>query len=118
MYRLKKDLDLSFLENLELIQVCVGIFQVQFVFESDVVLSVENTFKHSSNGTVSEWRPNVVEAATSVLKLLGTTSKTIEAVNEQTLRLGFSNGDTLEMTDDSDQYESFTITAPGKTIVV
>jgi len=36
MYGLKKDIDLSFLTGRELIQLAIGVYQVQFGFDEDV----------------------------------------------------------------------------------
>ena len=47
MYGLKKDIDLSFLNGREVIQVAIGIHQVQFGFDEDVRISVEGGFCYS-----------------------------------------------------------------------
>jgi hypothetical protein len=50
MYRLKKEIDLSFLTGRELVQVAIGSFQVQFHFDEDVAVSVEAEFRYSTDG--------------------------------------------------------------------
>jgi hypothetical protein len=44
MYGLKKEIDLSFLTGRELTQIAIGRFQVQFHFDENVAVSVEQNF--------------------------------------------------------------------------
>jgi len=39
-------------------------------------------------------------------------------LSPEAAELVFSNGDTLRLIDDSDQYESFVVTFPGRTVVI
>jgi hypothetical protein len=46
MYGLDKDMDLSFFSEKELLQVCVGEYQIIIRFDGDITLSLECTFEH------------------------------------------------------------------------
>jgi len=118
VYGIGKQLDLSFLRNLEVIQTRIGLYQVQFAFTEDVCLSVEGRFRYSSGGEAIDWLPGATKAASAVVNLLGSTVTDVRVPNVETLELSFSNGDSLEVFDNSKEYESFTITRPGVTIVV
>jgi hypothetical protein len=52
------------------------------------------------------------------LKLVGATVTRARGVKDGTLTLEFDNGASLIVFDASDQFESYTITRPGETIVV
>lgn len=53
MYGLKSDIDLSFLNGRELIQVAIGLYQIQFGFDGDVRISVEGEFSYFDGKTRS-----------------------------------------------------------------
>jgi hypothetical protein len=118
MYGLKDGLDLSFLKDSEVVQVAIGIYQIHFAFTGDAVLSFESRFVYESNGEATEWRPGTNKAATAAVNLLGAMVAEIKTPDQKTLELFFSNGDLLRVFDESQEYESFTITRPGATIVV
>lgn len=119
MYGLHKDTDLSFLKGQELIQVAIGVFQVQFHFDRDAIISVEGEFQYSSESNSSHWHQGTPEAAAPVLRLLGSSVQKVGGREDGTLELTFSNGDRLVVKDNSEQYESYTISGgPLGTIVV
>jgi len=118
MYRLKKDVDLSFLNGRELIQVAIGMYQVIFAFDEDVTISIEGMFTYSDGARETVWKPATPDAATSALALLGTKVEQTEGEENGTLTLTFSNGGRLTIPDSSQEYESYQITRPGETIVV
>ena len=84
----------------------------------DVVISVEHTFAYHSADTLTVWHPNEITAAAAPLKLLGKTVSKVRVDWPTTLWLEFENGDRLAVVDGSQEYESFTVTRPGQTIVV
>ena len=117
-YGLAKTIDLSCLKEKELIQIAVGVHQVQFHFDADICISVENTFFHYWKEESWRWNSGDVLGASSVLALIGNKVTDISVSSPDTLWLDFSNEHRLAILDDSRQYESFTITWPGTTIVV
>src|SRR5215510_7246449 len=71
MYGIRKDLDLSFLQDLEVIQVRIGVYQVQFAFTDDVCIYAESNFRYSLNGEIMDWLPGATKVASTVVNLLG-----------------------------------------------
>jgi hypothetical protein len=117
MYGLK-NVDLTFLEGRQLIQIAIGIHQVIFAFDDELTISVERKFRYSSQNQSSEWHPGAKEIAARTVELLGATVENVKGQEDGTLRLEFSNGDYLLFTDDTKEYESYQITGRGETIVV
>jgi hypothetical protein len=120
MHGLKKDIDLSFLNGRELIQLGIGLYQTIFKFDEDVAISVEGEFRYFDGQDEWIWRPepgsSLLAARTAVL--LGATIESFESDANGTLALTFSNRRRLTIMDSSKEYESYDITRPGQTIVV
>lgn len=120
MYGLSKDIELSFLNHREVIQVAVGLYQVIFCFDEDVIISVEAPFNYFDGKSESVWKPEPGSAqiAARTVALLGSTIVTFEGHENGTLALTFSNEHRLTILDSSNEFESYNITRPGQTIVV
>jgi hypothetical protein len=120
VYGLRKDIDLSFLNAREVIQVAIGVYQIQFGFDEDVIISVEGQFNYFDGQEESIWKPEpgAAQIAARTVALLGATIQSFEGHEDGTLTLTFSNGQRLTILDSSKQYESYDITRPGETIVV
>lgn len=120
MYGLKKEIDLSFFSGLELIQVTIGVYQVQFGFDEDVRISVESEFRYFDGQAEWIWRPepDSSQVAARTLALLGFTITGFESNENGTLAINFSNGHRLTILDSSREYQSYDITRPGQTIIV
>jgi hypothetical protein len=120
MYGLKKEMDLSFLNGRELIQIAVGLYHISFRFDEDVAISVEGEFRYFNGQAEWIWKPEPGSAqiAARTVALLATTIETFESHENGTLTLMFSNGHRLTILDSSKEYESYDITRPGQTIVV
>ncbi|SRR6266404_7155069 len=118
MYGLNRDIDLRFLNGRESIQIAIGVYQIQFGFDEDVRISVEGEFSYFDGGTEVVWRPGSPQIAARLVALLGATIDSFEGRENGTLTLSFSNGHRLIVPDSSQEYESYTITSPGRTIVV
>src|SRR6266704_2806431 len=120
MYGLKKEIDLSFLNGRELIQVAIGLYPTSFRFDEDVAISVEAEFSYFNGQAEWIWKPEpgAAQIAARTVSLLGATIQTFEGQGNGTLSLVFSNGQRLTILDSSKEYESYDITRPGQTIVV
>ena len=120
MYGLKTDIDLSFLNGRELIQLCTGLYQTIFKFDEEVAISVEVEFRYFNGHDESIWRPEPGSSALAArtASLLGTTIENFESDESGSLILTFSNGQRLTILDSSKEYQSYDITRPGETIVV
>lgn len=120
MYGLKKEIDLSFLTGRELIQLAIGVYQVQFGFDEDVRISVESEFRYFDGQIESIWRPEPGSSSIAArgVALLGATIESVGSNIDGTLTLAFSNQHRLTILDSSKEYESYDITRPGQTIIV
>ena len=56
MYGLKEGTDVHFLESLEVVQVCLGEFQVQIHFAAPASVSMEGRFIHQIAGGGGQYR--------------------------------------------------------------
>jgi hypothetical protein len=118
MYGLNKELDLTFLQDRELIQVAIGVYQVVFKFDEQVSISVEGQFDYISKVGSSEWQPGAARVAADTVSLLGTKVTGVLGQEDGTLQLTFSTGDRLVIRDVSTKYESYEISRGGETIIV
>jgi hypothetical protein len=120
MYGLKKEIDLSFLAGRELIQIGIGLYQVQFHFDEDVTVSVEAEFRYFDGRDEWNWRqePSSHQIAARMVAMLGASITNLERNENGTLALMFSNGHSLTILDPFKEYESYAITRPGQTIIV
>lgn len=120
MHGLKKDIDLSFLNDRELVQLCIGLTQTIFKFDGSVAISVEGEFCYFDGQDAWTWRPEHASGslAARTTALLGAVIESFESNANGTLTLTFSNKHRLTIIDSSKEYESYDITRPGQTIVV
>jgi hypothetical protein len=118
MYGIPAELDLSFLHGAELIQVCLGQYQVQFHFHPAASISVEGGWELLNDA--GEWidhSHDVPERPPYQLhRLLGRRVANSEVTAPKSFALCFEGGEVLRVFDDSEQYESFQI-QPGDIIV-
>ncbi len=117
MNGLPEQIDLSFLEGRELIQVCVGMFQVIFGFDDQVSISVEGCYSVHSEAGESTWKSGE-KPRSDVLNLLGANVAHVRGEADGTLTLTFSEDLSLVIFDSSKEYESYQIAKPGTIIVV
>jgi hypothetical protein len=120
MYGLNKDIDLSFLNGREVIQVAIGVYQIQFGFDQDVMICVHSQFGYFDGRDEWVWTPvpGTAQIAARTVALLGATIESFQGDEDGTLKLTFSNGQRLTILDNSKEYESYDIIRPGSTIVV
>ncbi len=120
MYGLKKEIDLSFLVGRELIQVAIGLYQVQFHSDEDVTVSVEAEFRYFDGQDEWNWQqePSSQQIAARTVAMLGASITNLDSNKNGTLALTFSNEHRLTILDPFKEYESYAITRPGQTIIV
>jgi hypothetical protein len=119
MYGFPRDIDLSFFCGKELIQVSVGIYDVQLHFHESVSLSIQNRIEHTSKGIITVWEQEETPpiSASSLLTLLGSCVVSAHGVSDGTLTLQFANGDIVKVFD-AEGYESYQINNNGELIIV
>ena len=118
MYGVPADLDLAFLRGAELIQVCLGLFQVQFHFQPAGSISVEGGWELlDADGTRIDGSHDLPERPPYQLhRLLSQRVAGSEVAAPKWFALRFDGGEVLRIFDDSEQYESFSI-QPGNIFV-
>ena len=117
MYGLPKDVDLGFLQNKELIQVCIGQYDAILNFV-DASISIESTIVFQAGNGEPIAYSSYIEAAGKLAGLLGQTIVKVAVEPPGTLILTFSAGAVLSIRDDSTQYESYSIVDASGTIIV
>lgn len=111
------DFDVSYLAGQQLLQLAVG--------ENEIILNFENASLTAMTGfdvvfhdTTTTWVPGNPETARSALSLVGQTIAEVRVSSEALLIITFIRGAAIHLKDDSDQFESFTISHEGSTLVV
>ena len=102
----------------ELLQICFGVHQVIFNFDQNVQITIESRIERSVPRRGASNRDECCSRESFLTKLLGSTVSDVDRIDDKTLRLTFSSGKSIELTDDSDRYESFQIKVGGELIVV
>ncbi|MCU1311442.1 MAG: hypothetical protein JWO20_2567 [Candidatus Angelobacter sp.] len=115
MNGLDPKIDLTFLLNRMLQSVKVANRDVILKFDANVEIHIESRLVHKGQNYNVEWSYG---AEWHFRPLLGTQVIGIKAEPSGTLSLSFSNRDSLTIFDDNADYESYTISSPGQTIVV
>jgi hypothetical protein len=120
MYRMSSEMSTVPFKNQRLIQVCFGPYDLILQFNETIELgiSITSAIGTSRAGEQTLRSDDFKEHAATLLDCLDKLTTSAEVIDEKTLRIGFSNGHTLEMHDHGNQYESFVISYPGHTIVI
>jgi hypothetical protein len=118
MYGVPADLDLSFLRGAELIQVCLGLHQLQFHFHPAGSISVEGgwVLLDASGARLDGRHDGPDRPPYQLHRLLGRCVAEFEVSAPGWFALQFEGGEVLRVFDDSAQYESFQI-EPGGIVV-
>ena len=117
MYGLPKDLDLSFLKDAILLQVCIGENEVILNFDKGISITIESRFcfrSTSGNESIFEDAPS---SAAFLVELLSDSITDVLGHLDGTLRLSFDTGETLSIYDDNAEYESYLI-KHGEIVIV
>jgi hypothetical protein len=120
MHGMSPDMDVSFLEGQRLIQACFGKHDLILNFDetASISLLITSSIGSAVAGEELQRDSDFTEHASTLLHCLDVLTTSVFVVDSQTLRIGFANGTTLEVYDDSKQFESLVITHAGRTIVV
>jgi hypothetical protein len=118
MYGVPADLALSFLHGADLIQVCLGQFQVQFHFAPVGSISVEGRWEllDGLGNLIDRSLDDADRPPYQLHRLLGRRVLGSEVSAPDWFALQFEGGDVLRVYDDSREYESFSI-QPGNIFV-
>ena len=113
MYGLPKDFDGSFLVGRTLEMVCFSQNQVYLHFDEDIIITIESAFSCNTEQVV-----DVPVQDSNLMRLVGSAVSVVQGDTNGTLSLLFDNGQTVKVYDTTKQYESYTISYGGKTIIV
>jgi hypothetical protein len=114
MYRFPADIDLNELIGSNLDQICLGGFDVQFVFSSKTRICVQSRVSVFENNDLAVvWDGKNNWSNLSFHRLLNARVQSYQVINDQTLEIQFSSALKLQLRDDSDQYESMQIYRTG-----
>jgi hypothetical protein len=113
MYGLPADVDVRFLCERELVQVAIGVYEVQLHFDSNVSIAIQC---HCQVGA-QVYEPGKV-AGFPLIGLLGRVVVNVMPLEQRHLRLDFDDGSSLVILENDEPYESYTVTGPGGAIVV
>lgn len=113
MYRFPVDLDLNDIVGSDLDQICMGGFDVQFVFGSKTRIVVQSSVSFFENNAVAAVWDEKRWSNLSFQRLLNATVQSYKVINDHTLEIQFSGTLKLQLLDVSDQYESMQIYRAG-----
>ena len=118
MYGVRADIDLSFLHGAELVQICIGLHQVQFHFDTGASVSVQGEWHltDTAGDELDRSHDEVGRPPYQLHRLLGQAIIATNVAAPVSVALQFRNGDILRIVDSADNYESFEI-QPGNIIV-
>jgi Family of unknown function (DUF6188) len=117
LWPLKADIDLSFLVGQKLIQIAIGLYQVQFRFDQETSISVEDCFTYERAEKKHCWKSGELEKAGPVVELVGSVVNAVLARDSE-VEIRFSNGSRLALGAEPSALESFTIRHRGGLMVV
>jgi len=119
MYGLDRSISFQFLVGKELLQLCIGLYQLILNFTEHVVITAECIIRMTNtDGSVVELSSDKPELSKQLVCLLGSTVENVVFEDHGELTLVFSQGYKLTITDSNEDEESFTITTPDQEIIV
>jgi hypothetical protein len=118
VYGVPATLDLTFLHGAELIQVCLGLHEVQFHFHPVGSISVATGWElYDPDGArIDHAERAFPRPAFELHRLLGQKVTGTEVSAPSHIDVLFGRGERLRLVDNSEQHESFTI-EPGRVVV-
>lgn len=118
MHGLPKNVDLSFLLNKDLLQICIGQNETILNFDDGVSICIETEIHCESTDGTAITCTGASDVGSRLAAFLA--CSVVEATGQEdgTLRLKFSNGGSVEIRDNSKQYESYVIHHHDKEIIV
>jgi hypothetical protein len=120
MHGLKSDIDLSFLLNKEIAQICLGKYQIILRLSESVEISIEGRMKYTSrSGPYKEVEILCSDVHAGILQnLFEIPIVQIGIQSPGDLLLEFENRDELLIFDSNPQTESYQLSFGNRTIVV
>lgn len=119
LYDLTDPSDLQFILNKELLQICVGKYQIILKCEEKVVIDIEceSVVSIFGNDIKQVWRPDAKFESNSLFLFLGKRIIEYEVLKDNGLRLCFENVGSLTLVT-HDQFESYSVANDSHNIIV
>ena len=119
MYGFPSSEEFAVLIDRELIQLRIGMYQVQLAFDGDLTLSIESIFIHSA-APMSNPKDDFSfpRSGSTLVSFLGL--KVVSAITTppESLTVEFSNGESLTVYDNDPSYEALQFSGPGISVIV
>ena len=115
MYGVPADLDLSHYLNATCVQIAMGEFQIQLHFQPVATIAIEGRWelREAAGDVVDQTVPNDSRDSYRLHLLLAQQVVDCNVVAPTSFSLTFNSGHTLEVFDDSNQYESCHLSPSG-----
>lgn len=118
MYGIPADIDWSVMIGAEVIQICIGTYNVIIHFFNDISISMGDCFEYISDGKELASDPVLSRKATTLVALLGAVVRQVSVEDGKVLIVTFSNGEVLKVSDVEERYESFSVCWKGMSLYV
>ena len=116
MYKIPVGSDWSFLVGKRLVQLCIGVYNLQLHFDNAISISIDCDGSRSvpfqfTSASAASSAPacTLPELAVPLVSLVGAVVQSAYAENSTTLAISFDNTEVLRILDTSDVYESFSV---------
>ena len=115
MYRLPKDIDVSFFVGKTLNVVSFAVNVIHLIFDGGVHINIESSFQHQQKLEVEHHQLGTMQSvymiqASSLMQLAGHAVVTALGTEDGTLTLTFDHGHVLHCLDDTQGYECYNFT--------
>ncbi len=118
MHEIPQDVDLSFLEQKELVQVAVGLHQTILHFTDQVSILIEGTCRYRDQTGREINCGDSKTSAMILVPLLGHVLTRVVKKGKKSLELLFDEGQIIELDSDSEQFESYQIKRGDQWVLV
>lgn len=114
---LNVDTSFNFLQNKQLMQVCVGENEILLRFDDQITTTIEVPISHTQSGDSVNKIENFRTDQCTLTQLLGSKLSSATLTEGQCLTLAFSNGDKLSFQSDGSGNECFQISTADETYI-
>jgi len=118
MYGLPPDVDLGFLVEAQLLQVCTGENEVILNFDREISIMCASEIRSEAVGSLAVLFEKPREATISLVDLLGDVVASVDGAVNGTLQIRWSSGALTEFLDTWEKFESYTVRHGDLLIVV
>jgi hypothetical protein len=118
MYRLPSDPAIDALKGQSLLQVCFGENDLFLNFSGNMSFGIFSSVGLGVNADAVVRSSDFVEVSQELLRLLSVLVSDVSWAKDGTISITFETGYVVELYDDSEQFESYTIKKPDGTVVV